>query len=73
MSAAATTATVRAREHDTLDLLSWRHMGQTAGVVEATLAATPGLAAHAADLPAGSPVTLVCAPARPAPLVQLWT
>jgi phage tail protein X len=68
----ATTLAVRAREHDTLDTLAWRHVTRTAGVVEATLAATPGLAASAADLGAGQAVTLVIAPAPPAPLVQLW-
>lgn len=66
------TLAVRAREHDTLDALAWRHTGRAAGVVEATLSATPGLAARAADLPAGAPVTLVSAPAQAAPLIQLW-
>jgi phage tail protein X len=66
------TATVRAREHDTLDALCWRHLGRTAGVVEATLSATPGLAERAADLGTGQAVTLVAAAASPAPLVQLW-
>ena len=69
----AATTTVRAREHDTLDALAWRHLGRTAGVVEATLQATPGLAARAVDLGAGEPVTLVAAPPRPAPLIQLWS
>jgi len=68
----APTVTVRAREHDTLDALCWRHLGRTAGVVEATLAAQSGLAARAADLDAGQPVTLAAPPAQPAPLVQLW-
>ena len=72
MPSATPTLTVRAREHDTLDALCWRHLGRTAGVVEATLAAAPGLAARAADLGAGDLVTLVAAPARPAKLIQLW-
>jgi len=66
------TITVRAREHDTLDALAWRHLSRTGGVVEATLAATPGLAASACDLAAGQQVTLVAAPAPSAPLIQLW-
>ena len=28
---------VRAQQHDTLDLLCWRHLGTTTGVVEAAL------------------------------------
>ncbi|MBS0501105.1 MAG: tail protein X [Proteobacteria bacterium] len=66
------TVTVRANEHDTLDALCHRHLGRTAGTVEATLAATPGLARRAADLGAGEPVTLVAAPVQPRNLIQLW-
>ena len=47
------TTTVRAHEHDTLAGLCHRHLGRTAGTVEATLAATPGLAKRAAGLGAG--------------------
>lgn len=68
----APTTTVRAHEHDTLDALCHRHLGRTAGVVEATLAATPGLAKRAAGLGAGEAVTLVAVPAKPRPLIQLW-
>ena len=64
--------TVRAREHDTLDALCHRHLGRTAGTVEATLAAHPGLAKRAAGLGAGEPVELVAAPAPARPMIQLW-
>ena len=63
---------VRAQQHDSLDQLCWRHLGRTAGVVEATLEANPGLARIAADLPAAHPVHLVAPPAAPLALIQLW-
>lgn len=50
--------TVRAHAHETLDALVWRQSGSTAGLVEATLAANPGLAKLAADLPQGQAVRL---------------
>ncbi|WP_442866999.1 tail protein X [Acidovorax sp. GBBC 3334] len=62
----------QAQQHETLDALAWRHLGATAGHVEATLAANPGLARIAADLPAGHPVQLVRAPAPTRKLIQLW-
>jgi phage tail protein X len=72
--AAATTASaaVRAHQHETLDALAWRRLGATAGHVEATLAANPGLARLAADLPEGHSVRLVKAPEPQRPLVYLW-
>ncbi len=66
------TTTVRAHEHDTLDALCHRHLGRTAGTVEATLAATPGLARSSAALAAGQHITLVVAPAPAATTIQLW-
>jgi phage tail protein X len=66
------TTRVRAHEHDTLDALCHRHLGRTAGTVEATLASTPGLAKRAAGLGAGEAVTLVAAPVQPRQLIQLW-
>lgn len=63
---------VVARQHDTVDLLCWRHFGRTAGTTEATLAANRGLAATT-RLQAGQLVTLVAPPRRPLDLVQLWT
>lgn len=67
----APTVTVIARQHDTVDLLCWRHLGRTAGTTEATLVANPGLAATP-HLAAGQRVTLVAPPAQPRRLVQLW-
>lgn len=67
---------VRARQHDTLDALCWRHYGRTAGVVETVLAANPGLADFGAELPHGTPVELPDLPestqAATLPLLQLW-
>lgn len=64
---------VRAQQGDTLDALVWRHYGRTAGVVEATLDANPGLAELGPILPHGTLITL---PDLPPPalqrLVQLW-
>lgn len=48
-----------AHDHELLDALAWRRLGHTAGVVEATLAANPGLAAKGPELRAGQQVTLV--------------
>lgn len=71
----ATTAqsvTVRAHQHETLDALAWRQLGATAGHVEATLAANPGLAKLAAELPEGQAVRLVKAPEPVRQTVYLW-
>ena len=65
------TRTVRARQHDTVDALCWRHLGRTAGAVEATIAANPGIAATP-HLEPGQPVTIVAPPPAPAPIIQLW-
>lgn len=66
------TATVRAYDNDTLDGLCHRHLGRTGGSVEATLAATPGLAKRAANLTAGEQITLVAAPVQAKQMIQLW-
>jgi phage tail protein X len=50
---------VRAQQGDTLDRLAWRHLGSTAGVVETTLEANPGLAELGPVLPIGTVVELV--------------
>ncbi len=65
---------VIAHQGDTLDALCYRHLGRTAGVVEAALAANPGLADLGAVLPHGTRITLPDAPpSAPAqPLIQLW-
>lgn len=68
---------VRTRQHDTVDALVWRYLGDGAGYVEHTLEMNPALVRHGAVLPAGLVVTLP----EPAPstgqlaaadLVQLW-
>jgi len=66
-------ATVLTQQDDTVDLVALRHYGSTT-MVEAILAANPGLSAHGAKLPHGLTVTLPPAKAksRPAP-ITLWT
>ncbi|PUA16814.1 tail protein X [Glaciimonas sp. PCH181] len=49
---------VRAQQHDTLDLLCWRHLGATANVVEAALECNPGLADLGPLMPHGQLVIL---------------
>lgn len=65
---------VRALQGDTVDLLCWRHLGRTTGVVEQTYAMNPGLAALGPTLPTGTLVTLPGAEQSPATTrtVQLW-
>lgn len=68
---------VYAQQGDTVDLLCWRHLGSTAGLVERTLELNPGLSAMGLVLPHGTPVDL---PDAASPLntaaaravVQLW-
>jgi len=69
------TQRVTAHQHDTVDALCWRRLGQTRGVVERVLELNPGLAALGPILPHGTPVNLpLTAPAAPpAPLIHLWT
>ncbi|GKS83206.1 tail protein X [Acidovorax sp. SUPP1855] len=62
-----------ARDRETLDALCLRVLGRTAGVVEATLALNPGLAAQGAQLTAGTAVQLADLPETPTlPTVNLW-
>ena len=68
---------VRTQQHDTVDALVWRYLGDGAGYVEQTLEMNPALARHGAVLPAGLVVTLpepVPSTGRvaTADLVQLW-
>lgn len=66
--------TVRAMQGDTVDLICARHLGQTAGVTEATYRLNPGLAALGPVLPLGTPVVLP-APSTTQPTakpLQLW-
>ena len=68
---------VRTQQHDTVDALVWRYLGDGAGYVEQTLEMNPALARHGAVLPAGLVVTLPepvasTATVAAADLVQLW-
>ncbi|MGY0794304.1 tail protein X [Azospirillum argentinense] len=65
--------TVRTQQGDTVDLVALRHYGDAA-MVEAILAANPGLAARGPVLPIGTPITLppVATKAR-TPTITLWT
>jgi phage tail protein X len=66
---------VRAQQHDTIDLLVWRHLGSTAGYVEETLERNPQLARYGPVLPHGTLVDLP-EPKASTPkvnsMVQLW-
>ncbi|MGO1068414.1 tail protein X [Lysobacter sp. CA199] len=64
-----------AAQGETLDALCWRVLGRTAGVVEAAIAANPGLADLGPVLPHGTPVDLpdpVARTPQTRPLIQLW-
>lgn len=68
---------VQAHQGDTLDVLLWRHAGRTAGLVESTLLANPGLADLGVVLPHGATVeipdhALRAAETTDLPLIQLW-
>ncbi|PHV51381.1 phage tail protein [Janthinobacterium sp. BJB301] len=66
---------VRTRQHDTVDALVWRYLGDGAGYVEQTLEMNPALARHGAVLPAGLVVTLpeqTPSMGQAADIVQLW-
>ena len=71
---AAQTTTVQALQGDTLDQLCQRHLGTTAGTVEATLLLNPGLADLGPVIPHGTAVTLPdAAPqAEQRQVVNLW-
>jgi phage tail protein X len=49
---------VRTEQNDTVDLLCWRYLQRTQGVVEATLRLNPSLADRGPILPAGLLVEL---------------
>jgi len=62
-----------AQEHEMLDELCRRTTGTTADVVEATLAANPGLAALGPRLPVGTVVQIVVPPKQPkTKTINLW-
>lgn len=58
-----------ALQGDTLDAICVRYYGRTEGVVEAVLAANPGLAELGAVLPHGTPSN--CPTFRPRPWLKL--
>lgn len=62
----------RARQNEMLDALALRKLGATAGHVEATLAANPGLAKLGPHLPMGQPVRLVKGQEPNKETVYLW-
>ena len=62
---------VRTQQDDTVDLIAYRHYGDTS-MVEAILAANPGLAAHGATLPLGLAVTLPPAVKPTRRTITLW-
>lgn len=64
---------VHARQGDTVDLICYRHYGQTAEVTEAVYRANPGLCELGPILPIGTPVKLPdLAPQPEREIVQLW-
>ena len=66
------TITVRAQQGDVIDALVYRHLGSTAGHVEATLEANPGLAKVATNIPMGMQVRLVKAQQPVQNRINLW-
>ncbi len=68
---------LRTHQGDTLDLLLWRGLGRTAGIVEAVLDANPGLAAMGIVLPGGMLVEVPDAAVALRPqhteTIQLWS
>lgn len=64
---------VYAHQGDSLDVICARHYGRTEGVVEAVLAANPGLAELGAVLPYGTGIELPDTDtASAAETVNLW-
>lgn len=70
---ATQTTTVTSLQGDMLDQVCLRHLGSTAGTVEATLALNPGLAALGPILPMGTAITLPAQPERATTTrLKLW-
>jgi len=66
---------VSALQGDSLDLICWRELGTTDGVVEQALALNPGLAGAGPVIAAGTAVTLpepVAATPQRRETVNLW-
>jgi len=69
------TRTAIARQGDTLDLICWRELGTTAGVVEQAFELNRGLAEAGPIIAEGTPVVLPDPPATaaaPRETVNLW-
>jgi phage tail protein X len=65
---------VRTQQHDTLDLLCWRHLGATVGVVEAALELNRNQC-NEATLPHSQLVKLPDPPLQTTPtadMIHLW-
>ncbi len=64
----------RTLQGDTVDLVAWKLAGRTAEVVEAILAANPGLAALGPILPIGTAVIVpeVATPTATPATIALW-
>jgi phage tail protein X len=76
MATTAQTLTAYAQQGDTLDLLVWRELGATEGLVEQALELNRGLADVGAILTEGQAVILPLVLTAPTPtteLVQLWS
>lgn len=64
---------VTARQGDTLDLICWRELGTTAGVLETAYELNRGLADAGPVLAEGAVVTLPDAPAAAAARLETFT
>ncbi len=63
----------RTVEGRTVDMIVWKHYGNTPGSLEAVLEANPGLAAYGPVLPSGILIELPSiTPPKPAEKVRLW-
>jgi phage tail protein X len=63
--------TVRAQQNDTVDLIAFRHYGDSS-MVEAILEANPGLARLGIHLPHGTEINLPDRKVTPSRGVNLW-
>ena len=68
------TTTYTTKQGEVVDLVCHRHYGRTREVIEAVLAANPGLAALGPVLPLGTQITLpdIAERSRRKPLTSLW-
>ncbi|MGO3396944.1 MAG: tail protein X [Serratia proteamaculans] len=64
---------ITAQQHETIEMICYRHYGKTGGVTEAVMDANPGIADYGVFLPHGYTVEMpdqVVAPA--VDTIQLW-